>query len=73
MRIIVETTTGRIFYDEVEMIIIDEKELCVWQPQIGTKKGSRRTRIERKNIKGIVNVDTNETKHGKVEMQGTKD
>lgn len=58
MRIMLTTNTGRLSFDEVEMIIVDEIEMCIWQPNIGRKKGSRRTRFARNQIKGIIYLDT---------------
>lgn len=60
------TNTRRTFTD-VEMIIIDETEMCIWQPQIGNKRGSRRTRLPRNEIVGIVYVQTKESNNEPME------
>jgi len=73
MRITLTVNTTRRAFENVEMIIIDEKEMCIWQPQIGNKRGSRRTRIDRKELHGIVYVQTQqENENGKMEGKGIK-
>jgi hypothetical protein len=56
MRIVLNTKTGMQMFDNVEMIIVDDIEFIIWQPNIGNKKGSRRTRFTRYDMVGVVQV-----------------
>lgn len=69
MRLTLTRNKTRHAFENVEMLIIDEKELCVWQPNVGNKRGSRRTRIDRKELQGIVYVETDERQ---MEDKGTE-
>lgn len=62
MRITLSHVTGRRAFENVEMIIADDKEIVIWQPNVGNKRGSRRTRFERHEIMGIMYVETDERK-----------
>lgn len=67
MKAMIFHVTGRRSFENVEMIIIDDKEIVIWQPKPGNQRGSRRTRFERHEIMGVIHVDTNEKKIGKVD------
>lgn len=73
MRITLTRNATRHAFENVEMVIIDDKELCIWQPNVGNRRGSRRTRIDRKELKGIVYVETkpDEETQGTVDSQRT--
>jgi hypothetical protein len=74
MRITLTVKKTRRAFDNVEMLIIDEKELCIWQPNIGNARGSRRTRLTREEVEGIVYVQTQlENENGKMAGKGIKD
>jgi hypothetical protein len=73
MRITLTVNTTRRAFENVEMIIIDEKEVCIWQPNVGNQRGSRRTRLARTDVQGIVYVQTQiENENGKMAGKGIK-
>lgn len=73
MRITLRVKQTRRAFENVEMIIIDEKEVCIWQPNVGNQRGSRRTRLTREEVNGIVYIQTgHENENGKMEGKGIK-
>ena len=72
MKILISHVTGRRAFDDVEMIIVDDKEIVIWQPKAGNQRGSRRTRFERHEVMGIIYVDTDQKEKGKMETEKAK-